>query len=144
MSVKSGMQKIVALSVAEAEVTALVMCVQEMMYIKKLIESIELIVMLPMLVQVDNKTAVDLVNGWTVGGNMKHSEVRLMYLRELKKRGIIRVEWHPTDENESDIMTKNVSMVICFILSGLTFQGITIRTHIRTFTLRRCSRRVIW
>ena len=64
--------------------------------------------MLPILVQVDNEAAVDLANGWTVGGNMKHSEVRLMYLQELKQRGIILVEWHPTDENESDIVTKNV------------------------------------
>ena len=82
VSDKSGMQKIVALSVAEAEVIALIMCVQETMYIKKLIESIELMIMFPMLVQVDNKAAVDLANAWTVGSNMKHSEVKLMYLRE--------------------------------------------------------------
>ena len=34
---KSGMQKIVALSTAEAEVIAMVMCIQEMMYIDKVV-----------------------------------------------------------------------------------------------------------
>ena len=31
-----------------------------------------------------------------------------MYLRELKEKGMIRVYWHPTDDNEADIYTKNV------------------------------------
>ena len=39
VTAKSGMQKIVALSVTEAEMIALVMCVQEMLYIKKILES---------------------------------------------------------------------------------------------------------
>ena len=42
ISIKSVMQKIVALSSAEAELITLVMCVQEMMFLKKLVESIEL------------------------------------------------------------------------------------------------------
>ena len=59
VAVKSGMQCIVALSVSEAEVIAMVQCIQEMLYIKKLIESIELKVKTPMIIWVDNKAAVD-------------------------------------------------------------------------------------
>jgi len=102
------MQKFVALSVAEAELIALVQCVQEMMFIKRLLNSMKLQVQLPMVIEVDNKAALDLVNGWSTGGGTKHSEVKVMYLRELKEKGIIRVYWHPTKENESDIYTKNV------------------------------------
>ena len=40
--VKSGMQKIVALSTAEAELIAMVQCVQEMLFLKKFIESLGL------------------------------------------------------------------------------------------------------
>ena len=40
VAVKSGMQKKVAISVTEAEVIATVQCIQEMMYMKKVIESI--------------------------------------------------------------------------------------------------------
>ena len=39
---RSVMQKIVSLSSAEAELIALVMCIQEMMFLKKIIESLEL------------------------------------------------------------------------------------------------------
>jgi enolase len=38
----------------------------------------------------------------------KHSEVKIMYLQELKEKGTIRVYWHPTEENESDIYTQNM------------------------------------
>ena len=102
------MQKIVALSTTEAEIIALVQCIQEMIYVMKLIESIGLKVKKPMIVQSDNKGAVDLINGWSVGGGTKHMDVRIMFLRELKESLMIRVEWISTSENESDIYTKNV------------------------------------
>ena len=108
IAVKSGMQKIVALSVTEAEVIALVQCVQEMMYMRKVLESIMLKVELPMTVEVDNKGAVDLVNGWSSSGGTKHMDVRIMYLRELKEQKILKVVWQPTKENEADVFTKNV------------------------------------
>ena len=103
------MQKIVALSVTEAEVIALVQCVQEMIYIIKLVESLGRKVRKPMMTNSDNKGAVDLVNGWSVGGGTKHMNCRIMYLRELKEEGIIRVQWIPSENNPSDIFTKNCS-----------------------------------
>ena len=107
VAVKSGMQKIVALSVTEAEVIALVQCVQEMIYIKKVLESMNLRVELPMKVEVDNRGAVDLVNGWSCSGGTKHMDVRIMWMRELKENKVLEVVWHPTAENEADIFTKN-------------------------------------
>ena len=74
----------------------------------KLIESLELKVRKPMLVHSDNKGAVDLVNGWSVGGETKHMDCRIMFLRELKEEGVIRVQWIPTAENPSDLFTKNL------------------------------------
>ena len=59
------------------------------------------------MVNTDNKGAVDLINGWSVGGGTKHMDCRLMYLRELKENGTIRVQWIPTESNKSDIFTKN-------------------------------------
>jgi hypothetical protein len=108
IAVKSGMQKIVALSVTEAEIIAIVQCVQEMLYIMRLIESLQLKVRKPMIVYSDNKGAIDLINGWSVGGGTKHMDCRIMFLRELKENETIRVLWIPTDENTSDVFTKNV------------------------------------
>ena len=80
VAAKSGMQKIVALSTTEAEIIAAVQCVQEMLYVMKLIQSIGLKVNKPMIIHSDNKGAIDLVNGWSVGGGTKHMDCRIMFL----------------------------------------------------------------
>jgi len=72
------------------------------------LESIKLKVELPMIINTDNQGAVDLINGWSTTGGTKHMDVRVMFLRELKEQGVIRVEWISTNANESDIFTKNV------------------------------------
>ena len=102
IAIKSVMQKIIALSVTEVELIALVQCVQEMFFVKKVLESMGLSVELPMLVECDNKGAVDLVNGHSISGNTKHIDVK----------GVIEVKWIPTDENEADLNTKNTTGAI--------------------------------
>jgi len=62
-----------------------------------------------MILQVDNKGAKDLVNNWSVGGRMRHVEVREFFLRDLKEDGIIKVEWISTADNSADLFTKNLS-----------------------------------
>ena len=52
-----------------------------MIYVKKLLESVRLKVQLPVVIQVDNKGAVDLENGWSANGGTKHMEVRVMWIR---------------------------------------------------------------
>ena len=49
VAVRSTMQKIIALPSTEAKLIALVQCVQEMFFVKKIIESKELQVELPMI-----------------------------------------------------------------------------------------------
>ena len=78
------MQKIVALSVTEAELIAATKTAQDMMYVKRLLESINLRVEMPMILEVDNKGAVDSINNYSVGGRTQHMETRQYYLRELK------------------------------------------------------------
>ena len=107
VAIKSVIQRIIALSVTEAELIALVQCIQEMFFVKKILESLGLCVELPMKVQCDNKGAVDLINGHSIGGNTKHIDVRILHVRDHKEKGIIAVEWIPTTENESDMCTKN-------------------------------------
>ena len=72
VAMKSKMQDIVTLSVTEAELIAATECVKEMLYVRKVIESIGLQVKYPMIIQVDNKGAKDLMNNWSVGGRTKH------------------------------------------------------------------------
>ncbi len=68
ISVKSVMQKIVALSVTEAKTIAVVVqCAQEIMVVLayKIMISIGLKVELPMILEMDNKGVVDLANNWS-------------------------------------------------------------------------------
>jgi hypothetical protein len=102
------MQDCVTLSVTEAELVAAIMCVQDMLYTKKILESMELQVALPMTLYVDNKGAKDLVNNWSVGGRTRHMDVRYHFLRELKEANIVRVQWVSTHDNCTDMFTKNL------------------------------------
>ena len=64
---------------------------------------------LPMLLEIDNKGAVDLANNWSFGGRTRHVDVRNHFLRELKERGMLVIKHVPGEDNEADIYTKNVS-----------------------------------
>jgi hypothetical protein len=72
VTVKSKMMDVTALSVTEAELSAAVLCVQDMMFVKSIIESLDLHVRLPIEIELNNKGALDYINGWSVGGQMQH------------------------------------------------------------------------
>ena len=99
---------IVALSVTEAELFAAVMCVQDMLFIMRVLLSMGLKVQLPMLLEIDNKGAKDLIDNWSVGGRLRHVEVKQFFLRELKEQGLLKVKWLNSENNTSDIFTKNL------------------------------------
>ena len=78
-----------------------------MMYMYRLLTSMRLKVRLPMLLEMDNKGAVDLANNWSVGGRTRHVDVRNHFLRELKDDGILIIRHVDGASNDSDIFTKN-------------------------------------
>ena len=73
---RRAMQKTVALLSCKAELNAAVLCVQDMLYAKNLIELIGLKVKLPMKLEINNKGAVDLINSFSVGGCTHHIDVK--------------------------------------------------------------------
>ena len=79
---RSATQKHVALSMTEAELYVAVLCAQDMLYVKHVLESQKLKVKFPMVLEVDNQGVVALANNWSVGGRMRHVEVRQCFLRE--------------------------------------------------------------
>ena len=79
---------------------------------KRLLESMGLHVKVPMLIECDNKRAVDLVNWYQVGAGTKHIDIRTFFVRDLKDEGVIEVKWIPTDSNESDVCTKNTKETV--------------------------------
>jgi hypothetical protein len=106
---RSKMQKVVALSVTEAELMSGTECVQDMLYTMRIFESMGLKVEKPMILEIDNKGAVDLTNNWSVGGRTRHINARYYFLRELKEQGIIKTVWLSGLEMPSDLFTKNLA-----------------------------------
>ena len=106
---KSKTMPVVALSVTEAELYAAVSCAQDMIYVMRVLEGMNLMVKKPMILKIDNKGAIDLINNWSVGGRTRHIETKQYWIRELKASNIIKVEWVNTEAMTADVNTKNVS-----------------------------------
>jgi hypothetical protein len=73
---RSATQKTVALLSCKAELNASVLCTQDMIYQKNTLESIELKVELPMILEMNNKGAVNLVISFSVGDCTQHINVK--------------------------------------------------------------------
>ena len=99
------MQKFVTMSVTEAECVAGTSCVQDMMFGKRLLESMGLKVKLPMVLYMDNKGGVDIFNNRSIAGNTRAVAVRFAYVRELKEAGILEIKWISGTENCADFFT---------------------------------------
>ena len=85
-----------------------VMVAQDMLYVYRLLDSIGLSVELPMLLEMENKGAVNVANSWSMGRGTHHN-VRNHFSRELKDEGLIVVKHVSGDENDADIFTKNTA-----------------------------------
>jgi hypothetical protein len=108
ISFRSVTQKFVTLSVTAAEIAAGVMVAQDMLYVYRLLESLELEVELPMILEMDNSGTVDLANSWSVGGRTHHVDVRNYFLCELKDKGLLVIRHISGESNDADIFTKNM------------------------------------
>jgi hypothetical protein len=109
VSIRSKMQDCVTLPVTEAELVAATQCAQDMPFVMRVLESMDLKVKKPMILEVDNKGANDLAHNWSIGGRTRHVDVKYHFLRELKENGIILVKWILQEENSSDLFTKNLA-----------------------------------
>ena len=73
----------------EVENAAGVMVAQDMLHVYHLLESLELNIELPIMLEMDNSGAVDIANSWSVRGRMCHMDLYNYFLHELKDHGIL-------------------------------------------------------
>jgi hypothetical protein len=104
------MQNHVTLLVTEAELAAATQCVQDMMLfvMRVIIESIGLKVKKPMILEVNNKDANDLIHNWSIGGRTRHVNGSECILRDLKEEGVIYVKWISGHQNSADLFNKHL------------------------------------
>jgi hypothetical protein len=110
---RSTTQRHVTLCVTEAEGAAGVMEAQDMLFVYNILKSLGLKVQLPMVLELDNKGAIDLANSWSVDGHTCHVDVRMYFLRELlKDDGLLVIRHISGDNNDADIFTKNTTTAV--------------------------------
>ena len=105
ISWKTKKQNIVALSSCEAKYISLSMCVQEAMFLRKLI-SLVYDVEMCVKIGVDNQGTIALAKNPINQQRSKHIDVRYHFLRA---SGIVFLRYVPSNENVADVLTKPVS-----------------------------------
>ena len=71
---------------------------------------------------VDNTGAIYSANNYTTGQRTKHIDIRTHFVREKIVDGSIKVKFVKSEDNDADIMTKNVSEELFIRHSGKMMQ----------------------
>ena len=74
----------------------------------RICESMMLPVSLTVTVQVDNVGAIFLSENVTTSNNTKHVDIRSKFVWEYQENGTIKIIFVRSENNDSDIMTKNL------------------------------------
>ena len=82
---------------------------KEILFIVAVLLSMEIEVQKPVVVQVDNNGAIFLTNNCSTSDRTKHVDVRRHFTREFVQSGAIKVVFVRSEDNDSDMMTKNVA-----------------------------------
>ena len=108
LSWRSRGQKSVTLSSTEAEYVSISEIVVEILFIKSIFEFMNVKFELPIKVHVDNIGAIFLAKKATTSNKTKHVDTRYHFIREYIKKKQIIIEFIRSEENDLDIMTKNL------------------------------------
>jgi hypothetical protein len=118
ISWKSRSQKSVTLSSTEAEYVAISEMCAEIMFLKQVLEFLGIQVALPIIVRVDNVGAIYLAQNAVSGPRMKHVDVKYHFVRDYIEDGIVKIVFVKSEDNDSDIYTKNLGEELFYKHSG--------------------------
>jgi hypothetical protein len=138
----SKTQGSVTLSSAEAEYVAIATAAQEVRFTQQLLEEIMMCV-IPAIIYEDNTGAIFLVKNQQVGQRTKHISIRAHFIRDLWSQGFLDVHFVRSEDNESDICTKNVTEKILNKFSPTIRDG-TLRCWRNWHKLNEEIVRAIW
>ena len=104
--------KSVTLSSTEAEYVALSEVAREVKFVYQLLDGMGMKVKLPIVIRVDNLGAVFMSENVSVSQRTKHVDVRYRFVQEFVFDGFIKVIFVKTENNDSDIFTKNLGGIL--------------------------------
>ena len=97
-----------ARSSAKAEFRALAHGICEVIWIKRVLEELEVPITTPMRVYCDNKAAISIAHNPVLHDRTKHIEVDKHFIREKIESGLICIPYIPTTQQVADILTKGL------------------------------------
>ena len=100
--------KSVTLSSSEAEYVALLEAAKEIKFVYQLLVGMNMKVKLPIVVQVDNLGAIFMSKNVLVSQRTKHVDIQYRFVQEFVFDEFIKVIFVKTENNDSDIFTKNL------------------------------------
>ena len=103
---RSKKQSVVARSSAEAELRATALGICEVLWLKRLLEELEVAVEQPLRIYCDNKAAISIAHNPVHHDRTKHVEVDRHFIKEKVDEGTISVNYVSTCEQTADILTK--------------------------------------
>lgn len=105
----SQKQRCVALSSCEAEFMAATAAAYQGVWLRNLLTQITDMKHCPVVIYIDNKSAIDLARNPVFHGRSKHIDVRYHFIRECVERGEIIIKHVRTEEQRADVLTKAMS-----------------------------------
>lgn len=106
LSWKSRLQPTVALSSTEAEYRATTEAGQEATWLQSLFSSFGFETLKPLTLHCDNLGAIQLTSKTIFHARTKHIEIQYHWIRELVKKGAVRLEHCPSAKMIADVLTK--------------------------------------
>ena len=106
---RSKGQSTVSLSSSEAEWYACSEAVKEIPFIVQILQFLGITVEVPIKVKVDNIGAIHMSSNTATSSRTRHVDTRTFFVKDFQNEGVIKVEFVRSEDNVSDIATKNVT-----------------------------------
>lgn len=107
----SQKQRCVALSSCEAEFMAATAAAFQAIWLKNLLSKITGECIGPVVLYVDNKSAIDLAKNPVFHGRSKHIDIRYHFIRECVEKGEIIMKHINSEMQRADVLTKSLATV---------------------------------
>lgn len=102
----SRKQTNVALSSMEAEYVALSEACREVVWLRRLLEEVQLKQTDATVIYEDNRSCIDFIGIERQSRQSKHIDTRMCFARDLVEKGTVRILYCPSEEMKADILTK--------------------------------------
>lgn len=106
VSWSSKKQPVVTLSTTEAEFIAATACACQAIWLRRILEELQLKQVKATTIFCDNNSAIKLSRNPVLHGRSKHIDVKYYFLRDLSHDGIIELVYCRTEDQAADIQTK--------------------------------------